>query len=50
MVAGDRNDIFGNAVIEFLSRAVPVGGEPVQPAHEPHPHHEGPEVDVVDVP
>ncbi|MBK5104280.1 MAG: alpha/beta hydrolase [Burkholderiales bacterium] len=50
MVAGDRNDIFGNAVIEFLSRAVPVGGEPVQPAHEPHPHHEGPEGDVIDVP
>jgi non-heme chloroperoxidase len=24
MVAGDRNDIFGNAVIAFLSRAVPV--------------------------
>jgi non-heme chloroperoxidase len=50
MVAGDRNDIFGNAVIEFLSRAVPVGGQPVQPAHEPHPHHEGPEGDIVDVP
>jgi pimeloyl-ACP methyl ester carboxylesterase len=50
MVAGDRNDIFGNAVIEFLSRAVPVGGEPAQPAHEPHPHHEGPEGDVIDVP
>lgn len=50
MVAGDRNDIFGNAVIDFLNRTVPVGGEPVQPAHEPHPHHEGPEGDVVDVP
>ncbi|MBE0624778.1 MAG: alpha/beta hydrolase [Burkholderiales bacterium] len=50
MVAGDRNDIFGSAVIEFLSRAVPVGAEPQQPAHEPHPHHEGPEGDVIDVP
>jgi pimeloyl-ACP methyl ester carboxylesterase len=50
MVAGDRNDIFGNAVIEFLSRAVPVGREPVQPAHEPRPHHEGPAGDVNDVP
>jgi non-heme chloroperoxidase len=50
MVAGDRNDIFGNAVIEFLSRAVPVGGTPVKPAHEPHPHHEGPAGDVNDVP
>ena len=50
MVAGDRNDIFGNAVIEFLSRAVPVGGAPVQPAHEPHSHHEGPAGDINDVP
>jgi len=50
MVAGDRNDIFGNAVIEFLSRAVPVGGKPVQPAHEPHAHHEGPAGDINDVP
>jgi non-heme chloroperoxidase len=37
MVAGDRNDIFASAVIDFLSRVVPVGGEPVQPPHEPHP-------------
>ena len=50
MVAGDRNDIFGNAVIEFLSRAVPVGGMPLKPAHEPHPHHEGPAGDINDVP
>jgi pimeloyl-ACP methyl ester carboxylesterase len=50
MVAGDRNDIFGNAVIEFLSRAVPVAGAPVQPAHQPHPHHEGPAGDINDVP
>jgi non-heme chloroperoxidase len=50
MVAGDRNDIFGNAVIGFLARTVPAGGEPVQPAHQPHPHREGPEGDLVDVP
>ena len=50
MVAGDRNDIFGNAVIDFLSRAVPVGGNPVQPPHKPHPHHEGPAGDINDVP
>ncbi len=50
MVAGDRNDIFGNAGIEFLSRAGPVGGEPVKPAHQPHPHHEGPAGDINDVP
>jgi len=50
MVAGDRNDIFGNAVIDFLSRTVPVGGEPVNPAHEPRPQHKGPPGDVVDIP
>jgi len=50
MVAGDRNDIFGNAVIAFLARAVPAGRAPVQPAHATHPHHEGPPGDVNDVP
>jgi len=50
MVAGDRNDIFATAVIEFLKRTVPVGGNPVHPAHITHPHHEGPPGDVVDVP
>ena len=50
MVAGDRNDIFGNAVIDFLSRAVPVGGVPVQPPRPPAPHHEGPPGDLIDVP
>ena len=37
MVAGDRNDIFATSVVEFLGRAVPVGGEPVQPPHATHP-------------
>ena len=50
MVAGDRNDIFANAVIEFLTRVVPVGGEPVQPAHDLHPQHKGPAGDINDVP
>jgi pimeloyl-ACP methyl ester carboxylesterase len=50
MVAGDRNDIFGNAVIDFLSRTVPVDGEPINPAHEPRPRHKGPPGDVVDIP
>ncbi len=50
MVAGDRNDVFGNAVIEFLSRVVPVGGEPVQKSHEPHPRHVGPADAISDVP
>jgi non-heme chloroperoxidase len=50
MVAGDRNDIFATSVIDFLARTVPVDGPPVQPPHEPHPHHEGPPGDVLDVP
>ena len=50
MVAGDRNDIFGNAVIAFLSLAVPVGGTPAQPPRELHPHHEGPRGEIQDIP
>ena len=50
MVAGDRNDIFGNAVIAFLARVVPADRGPAQPAHTTHPHHEGPPGDVNDVP
>jgi pimeloyl-ACP methyl ester carboxylesterase len=50
MVAGDRNDIFGSAVIEFLRRVVPVGGVPRKPAHTTAPHHEGPPGDIVDIP
>ena len=50
MVAGDRNDIFANAVIEFLTRTVPIGGPPKQPAHVPKPHHRGPPGDTLDVP
>ncbi|MEX2481909.1 MAG: alpha/beta hydrolase [Gammaproteobacteria bacterium] len=50
MVAGDRNDVFGNAVTDFLARTVPVDGEPLQAAHEPHPHHEGPDGDIIDIP
>ena len=50
MIAGDRNDAFGTAVIDFLSRVVPVGGEPVHPPHMPHPNREGPEGDLIDIP
>ncbi|MCP3990417.1 MAG: alpha/beta hydrolase [Actinomycetia bacterium] len=50
MVAGDRNDIFSDSVIDFLSRTVPVGGEPTQPPHVLHPHHEGPPGGITDVP
>jgi pimeloyl-ACP methyl ester carboxylesterase len=37
MVAGDRNDIFARAVIDFLGRTVPVTGAPLQPPHATHP-------------
>jgi non-heme chloroperoxidase len=50
MIAGDRNDAFGNAVIDFLSRVVPVAGKPVHPPHASNPHREGPEGDLSDVP
>jgi hypothetical protein len=49
-VAGDRNDHFGDAVVAFLSRAVPVGGAPLQPAHQPHPRRDPRNGDVNDVP
>ncbi len=50
MIAGDRNDTFGSSVIEFLSRAVPPGRDPVQPPHDPTPRHAEPPGDVNDVP
>ena len=50
MVAGDRNDIFATSVIEFLARAVPVGGQPVQPPQPTTPVGEGSGQDIVDVP
>jgi non-heme chloroperoxidase len=50
MVAGDRNDIFSDAVIDFLHRTVPIDGTPVQPPHEPRPRHLGPPGDILDVP
>jgi pimeloyl-ACP methyl ester carboxylesterase len=50
MVAGDRNDIFAAAVIDFLRRTVPVDKAPQQPPHRTRPHHAGPPGDIVDVP
>jgi pimeloyl-ACP methyl ester carboxylesterase len=50
MVAGDRNDIFAGAVIDFLSRNVPVDGAPVQPPHHPHPRRSSAESNVIDIP
>ncbi|CAM5778368.1 alpha/beta fold hydrolase [Rhizobacter fulvus] len=50
MVAGDRNDIFANAVIDFLARVVPVGGAPLHPPHPVRPLEGDTGVDTVDVP
>ena len=50
MVAGDRNDVFAGAVIEFLARTVPPVGPAVQPPHEPRPRRGGPPGGVLDVP
>ena len=38
MVAGDRNDIFGDAVVDFLARHVPADGGPPRPGHAARPH------------
>lgn len=37
MVAGDRNDIFANAVIAFLTRTVPVNGRVADPSYPSSP-------------
>lgn len=50
MVAGDRNDVFAAAVIDFLARTVPVSGQAMHPARELHPHREGPQGDLQDIP
>ncbi|WP_418319878.1 alpha/beta fold hydrolase [Piscinibacter sakaiensis] len=50
MVAGDRNDIFASAAIEFLQRVVPVDGEPVVPPHPVRPLQDVSGEDIVDVP
>ena len=50
MVAGDRNDIFGASVIDFLGRTVPVGGEPLQPSHPSGAHRVEAGEDINDVP
>jgi non-heme chloroperoxidase len=50
MVAGDRNDIFGRAAIDFLARTVPVAGLPVHAPHPPGSLHIEPGEDINDVP
>ncbi|TDJ62340.1 MAG: alpha/beta hydrolase [Proteobacteria bacterium] len=50
MVAGDRNDIFASAVVDFLTRTVPIDRVPIHAAHTTQPHHEGPPGDLNDIP
>jgi pimeloyl-ACP methyl ester carboxylesterase len=50
MVAGDRNDVFADAVTDFLARSVPVEGSPVQPPHRTQPHPASADLKVIDVP
>jgi pimeloyl-ACP methyl ester carboxylesterase len=49
MVAGDRNDVFGNSIIAFLSRVLPLKGAPLHPPRELL-HRPSPSGDVIDVP
>jgi non-heme chloroperoxidase len=50
MVAGDRNDIFADAVIKFLGHNVPLDGDPIQPPHEPKPRRTTQADHIIDVP
>ncbi len=50
MVAGDRNDIFGLSVLDFLGRTVPVNGAPVHPSHPGSRHPARGDEDLNDVP
>jgi len=50
MVAGDRNDIFGNSVMGFLARTVPVAGVPVHPSHAGAARRVEPGAELNDVP
>lgn len=50
MVAGDRNDSFGDAVIEFLTRSVSVGGRPVHASHSLPPQVDRSSDDTNDIP
>jgi non-heme chloroperoxidase len=50
MVAGDRNDIFGQAAIEFLARKVPVSSAAVHPPQAPRARAVSPGEDLTDLP
>lgn len=49
MVAGDRNDIFVNSVIDFLARTVPAH-DLLRESRGATPHHVGPPGNIVDLP
>lgn len=50
MVAGDRNDVFVDSVVEFLARTVPIDAPPIQPPHVPHPNPDPEAKGLYDVP
>ena len=50
MVAGDRNDVFATAVVDFLARSVPVDGPPLQAPSIMPARPSGPPSDIVDIP
>ena len=50
MVAGDRNDIFADAVTDFLHRTVPVDGNPIQPPRQSEPRRVPPADNINDIP
>lgn len=50
MVAGDRNDVFAVAVMEFLARTVPLHGEPLRSPRPARPLEGDADQDIVDVP
>jgi pimeloyl-ACP methyl ester carboxylesterase len=50
MVAGDRNDVFGTSVIDFLKRSVSPGGQPGHLSHPSIAPPAGPGGDINDVP
>ncbi|MFP6682070.1 MAG: alpha/beta hydrolase [Gammaproteobacteria bacterium] len=50
MVAGDRNDVFGTAVVNFLTRAVPIGEDPAHAPRQIEPHNERSPGGINDIP
>ncbi|MGF6915834.1 pimeloyl-ACP methyl ester carboxylesterase [Paraburkholderia sp. 40] len=50
MVAGDRNDVFGQATLDFLRRSVPVGTAPVHPPHTSKSSGMSSGEDIADIP